>query len=433
MPRREELALAVRLDRILDGREPSVGEAGALAAVLERVAAPARFEVDPAEVERAVERALRGVVRARSRVWRPAAAAGLAAAAVAATIVALVLTRTSPIHVEGRALAALGGPATVLHVIERIEPARPGAFPSSVRTGWIDSSGAHVRWTQYVNGRRVAVTLLERGRVSTYVPAENVVVVGTSCRAFASGCAALVDPVQLYRRALQRGEAHAKRTEYEGRPAYVLALPVQDLPDAVRISQRVTIDRQTYLPRRIEWVEQRPGGAAHAFSIIRIVGVRRVPAAGVRNVFQITAFGARVVQRVAPGRNLRKLGERRLTLDEAKRLRPPLLWLGPDYFGQPVTAIDEVRWNAGIAHRIRYGALTLWNFGALIPPEIAANRYTYAKDIPLPGGGIVRFYQARDGRVVAERERADRSVAIIGAQFGKESFYDALRRVFPLK
>jgi hypothetical protein len=433
MPPRDEVALAARLDRVLAGREPRLGEAGALAAVLERAVAPARFEVEPAEVERALEAALRRrVSTSQARFSRLAVGLAAVAAAAAAVALVVVLTRSSSLRLEGRALAALGGPRTVLHVVERIEPARPGAFPPSVRSGWIDSTGARVRWTQYVRGRRVAVTLLEHGRVSTYVPADAVVVVATSCRAFASGCAALVDPVELYRRALQRSGSSATRTDYEGRPAFVLTLRVQDLPDAVRISQRVTIDGETYLPRRIEWIEQRPGRAAHAYSVIRVVRVRRIRSA-VPGAFELAAPGARVVQRVAPGRNLRKLGERKLTLPQARRLRPPLLWLGPDYFGQPLTGIRQIRWNAGTAYRIRYGVLTLWNYGALIPPEIAANRYTYAKDLPLRGGGLVRFYQARDGRLVAERERADRSVAIIGAEFGKESFYDALGRVFPLR
>lgn len=435
MPLREERKLAARLDRVLDGRERADGELAALAALLERAAEPTRFEVPAAEVDEALARVRPRLPRrgARSRLRPVLGAVAFAAAAVAA-VAALVLTRTAGLHVEGKALAALGGRSSVLRVIERIEPARPGLFPSSVRVGWIGSSGQEVRWDEYVRGRRVAETLLEGGRVSRYLVRSNVVIVGTSCRAFASGCAELVDPVEVYRRALQAGSASTRRTTYLDRAAYTLTLPVQVLPDAVRIVQRVTIDRRTFLPLRIEWVEERPGAAARAFSVILVQKVRTLPPAAGAGVFVLTAPGARVIQRVAPGRNLELLHVRRLSRAEAARLRPPLDWLGPDYFGRSVTAIQELSWNAGTAYRIQYGRLlTIWSYGALIPPEIASSRYVPAKTIPRRNGELARFYQAVDGRLVVELERPGRSVALIGPQLGKESLFDALDRLRPLR
>ena len=436
MPPREERALAARLDRVLDGREPADGELAALAAVLERAAAPARFEVTPDEIDSAFADARgREVPRRRVRRLRLGPALGFTAvAAVAAATAAVVLTRAPGLDVEGRALAALGGPANILRVVERIEPVRPGSFPTSTRVGWLDSAGGRARWTQWVERRVVAETLVERGRVSRYLLAENAVIVGTSCRAFASGCAELVDPIDVYRRALQAGSGRTASATVEGRRVYVLTLPVQDLPDAVRIRQRVTIDKRTFLPLRIEWIEERPGSEPRSFSIIRIRKVLVLrPGAGA-NVFELTAPpNVRVVQRVAPGKSLRKLGERRLSSREARAIRPALQWHGPDYFGQPVTGLVEVRWNAGTAYRIRYGRnLTIWNYGALIPPEIASTRYVPAKTIPAQGG-VIRFYTSLDGRLVAEREGAVRSVALIGPGLGKEAFFLAFDRIRPLR
>ena len=436
MPLREERALAARLDRVLDGREPADGEVAALAAVLERAAAPARFEVTDEEIDSAFADASgRATPRRQLGRLRLRSALGLTAvAAVAAVIVAVVLTRAPGIDVEGRALAALGGPTNILRVVERIEPVRAGTFPVSTRVGWLDPAGGRARWTQWVERRVVAETLVERGRVSRYVLAENAVIVGTSCSAFASGCAELVDPVDVYRRALQVDSGRTASATVAGRRVYILNLPVQDLPDAVRIRQRVTIDRQTFLPLSIEWLEERPGSEPRAFSIIRIRKVLVLPRGAGSRVFELTAPpNVRVVQRVAPGRNLRKLGERRLDSREARAIRPALRWLGPEYFGQPVTGIVEVRWNAGTAYRIRYGRnLTIWNYGALVPPEIASTRYVPAKTIPIRAG-VVRFYTALDGRLVAELEGALRSVALIGPEFGKETFFEAAERLQALR
>ena len=435
MRRRDEQALAERLDLALDGHDPGDAELAALAAVLERAAAPARFDVSADEVDDALAQ-LRTRPRLRRHRPRPRPLLGAAVAfAAAAALAAVILTRSPGIDVEGNALAALGGPSTVLRVVERIEPGQAGAlFPTSVRVGWLDPLGGRARWTQWVGGRVIAETLLERGRVSRYVLAENAVIVGTSCRAFASGCAELVDPITLYRRALQDGARRTAQTTYGGRPAYVLTLPVQSLPDALRIEQRVTIDRRTYLPRRIEWVNLRNGRAERPFAVIVVRKVKHVPRAAAESQFQLPAPpNVRVVQRVAPGRGLRKLGERRLLLPEARTVQPRLRWLGPAYVGLPAT-LDAVRWNAGTTYRVRYGPqLTVWNYGRFVPPEIAAARYVPAKTIPLPGGRVMRFYSTVDQRIVAEVEGAERSVALTGPNLAKIDFFRAAQQLRPLR
>ncbi|MFN2466793.1 MAG: hypothetical protein ABR521_01470 [Gaiellaceae bacterium] len=430
MRSREDRELAVRLARVLDGREPGEGEVRELASLLELAAAPARFEVSPDEVERALRAApAPRPVAHRRPVRRLVLAAGAVAAAAAALLVATVL-RSPGLDVSDEALAALGGPRGALRVVERIEPARAGAFPPSIRVGWLDLGRRRALWNQFVGGRLATVTLLEGQRVTRFTLRSNTAIVGPSCRAFASGCAELVDPVELYRRALQRGVASTSEGRSGNRRVYRLRLAVQQLPDSVPIEQVVTIDAETFLPLRIEWRER----GERTFSIITVRLVKVVSASQAAAAINLMLpSNVRIVQRVAPKNGVRLLGVRSLSVEQARRLPVALQWLGPTYGGQPVTSVEEFRWNAGRAHRIRYGdALTIWSYGALVPPALAASRYVPAKSIPL-GEGIVRFYTTDEGRVVAELERGGRAVALIGPQFGKEDLYTTLTRLRPLR
>ena len=54
-----------------------------------------------------------------------------------------------------------------------------------------------------------------------------------------------------------------------------------------------------------------------------------------------------VTQLAAPGRPVRLLGTRRLTLAGARALSPALYWLGPRAGGHPLGAITLYRYNAG--------------------------------------------------------------------------------------
>ena len=161
---------------------------------------------------------------------------------MAAATVTVLLTREAG-SLEGRGWL-LSAVRHILRVVERIEPVEAGSLPASTRVGWLDPAGGRARWTQWVERRVVAETLVERGRVSRYLLAENAVIVGTSCRAFASGCAELADPIDVYRRALQAGSGRTTSATVEGRRVYVVTLPVQDLPDALRIrsASRSTAD-----------------------------------------------------------------------------------------------------------------------------------------------------------------------------------------------
>ena len=100
---------------------------------------------------------------------------------------------------------------------------------------------------------------MERGRITRYDPVTGTAVIAGSCAALATGCASAVDPLTVYRRALERVAATAAApATFAGRTAYRFSLPVQELGDGVRIAQVVTVDARTLLPERIEWRERRP-------------------------------------------------------------------------------------------------------------------------------------------------------------------------------
>ena len=123
-----------------------------------------------------------------------------------------------------------------------------------------------------------------------FLPAQHLLIVGSSCRAFASGCAELVDPVAFYRRAL--AGSGAVRSKREG-DVYRLTLPLQSLPDAVRIEQVVTVDAETFLPKLIEWREN-----GRPVSRITIESIERIPRSQVFELLDLrTPARTRVEQR----------------------------------------------------------------------------------------------------------------------------------------
>lgn len=434
---REERELAARLARVLDGEETAGDELASLAGVLELATEPARIEISEQEVEQALTRARPRLERPRSsRLPAPRLVLAFSAAAAAAVAVLVVtFTQVGGIDVEAKALAALGGPGTVLRVDERVVPAVPGAFRPSTRTVWLDPAHGREAWSQLVQGIPAETTLVENGRVSRYLPGQNTVVVGSSCLAFASGCADVLDPVGFYREALRAaGLAQAKRGRSAGRDVYRVTLPVQALPDAVRIEQRAMIDAKTYLPLEIDWLEQRPDGRLHAVSRIIVTRIERLSeeAAGSAFVLPLSA-DTHVVQRVAPETPLRLVGQSRITVAEARAVTPSLLWLGTRFDGRPLIGIDRVRWNSGQAYRLRYRGVTVWNYTTVVPPELVAGRLS-APSKTLPAGkGLARFYESRTGRVVAELETGGRSVAVVAPTLFKEDFFRLIDGFRPLR
>ena len=429
MSRREEQALAARLARALDGREEPDGDVATLVTVLERATEPARFVVADEDVERELVRVRPRLDRGRAAGRRPASRLAVAFGAVAAAAIAVVVftfVRLPGTDIEAKALAALGGPSTILELRERIEPAVPGAFPSSTRTVWLDSLHGVAHWVQLSEGERVEEVVVESGRMKRYLPGQHLLIVGSSCRAFASGCAELVDPVAFYRRALAgTGTIEAKR---EG-DVYRLTLPLQTLRDAVRIEQRVTIDAQTFLPKLIEWREN-----GRTVSRIVIESVGRIPRSEIYDQLDLRVpFGTTIVQRTVSGKSLRKLGESRRSLQQARMVDPPLFWGGPEFLYRRLTSIDRIDWNAGSAYRLRYGSITLWNFTSVVPPQLLAARVSGpAKPVPI-GNTVGHFYQTPSGAVAVELDRRGHSVAILAPASTKVDIIAALRELRPLR
>ena len=435
MPRADDREAARRLAGVLDGTEPGDADLATVARVLRDAAAAARFDVLDAEVEQALERvrpqtpAVRAP-RSRLRV----AGVMLAVAAVLAVAIVLALPFTSApvtVDVQARALAALSHRGKVLSVAEVVRPGPGQSFPPSLRTGWIDIEGGRQRWTQSVGGTVVAETLVDHGRVTRYDPASGTAVVATSCAALASGCAEGVDPVAFYRRALvASGPLRSSARDVDGSRVFRVVLPVQTLADRVRIVQVATIDAATYLPRRIEWRQVLAGGRERTFAEIVVRDIARADVnTEAPSVLDLQLPpGTAITQVAAPGVPVRRLGERRLTVAEARTLDLSPWWFGRAYRGHRLSEIVLVRYTGGTAVRIRYGSTTIWTYGRVIPPPLLGAQVPL-KTIPL-GGSIGRFYETRGGILVGERSIPSGTVAVASPR--NDLAYAALGSAKPL-
>jgi hypothetical protein len=435
MPRGDDRDAARRLAAVLDGAEPGDADLATVARVLRDAAAAARLEVADDEVERALERARPRAPRDRApRSRLRVAGVMLGVAVVLGVVIVLALPFTSSpvtVDVQARALAALGQPGKVLSVAEVVRPGPGQSFPTSLRTGWIDIEGGRQRWTQSVGGTIVAETLVERGRVTRYDPTSGTAVVATSCAALASGCAEGVDPVVFYRRALAAaGPLRSSARDVDGRRVFRVVLPVQTLADRVRIVQVATIDAATYLPRRIEWRQVLAGGRERTFAEIVVRDIARADVSTeAPSVLDLELPpGTAITQVAAPGVPVRRLGERRLTVAEARALHPSPWWFGPAFRGRRLSEIVLVRYTGGTAVRIRYGATTIWTYGRVIPPPLLGAQVPL-KTIPL-GGSTGRFYETRGGILVGERSIPSGTIAVESP--GNDAAYAALGSAKPL-
>jgi hypothetical protein len=435
MRRGDDRLLARSLADALDGRARPTGELEALVRVLEAAAAESRFDVPQAETEGALAAARPGPVRRRRLLLPVAVAVGVAVVLAAGLLLLSPSGSPTLVNVQARALAALGGRGSVLAVAERIVPGPAGGFTPSTRSGWIDASRGEARWTQRTaDGTVVDETLVERSRITRYDPATGTAVIAGSCAALATGCATAVDPLTVYRRALERVAATAATpVTFAGRPAYRFSLPVQELRDGVRIAQVVTVDARTLLPERIKWRERRPGGHVRTAAVIDVREVGAV-ARGQEpeDAFLLTLPPRTVVtQLAAPGRPVRLLGTLRLTLAEARALSPRLDWLGPRAAGHPLGAITLYRYNAGVAVQLRYGPLLVWNYGPVVPPPLLGNRLVPVKQIVI-GSRSARVYSTLGGQLAVERDRPGGTAALIGPDFTKLFFFEAMGHLRPL-
>jgi hypothetical protein len=426
--RRDERQLAVRLARVLDGEERGTDDVRALVAVLERATEPARFVVPEEQVEEALRIArprLKAAPPARRPQTRRFAFALAAAGAAAAALLVYTFVRVTGVDVEGKALAALSPGGKILDIEERVEPAVPGTFPVSTRTVSFSPSQGRMRSILVSRGRTVEETLVTPGRVSRYLPGPDLVIVAPSCRAFASGCADIVDPVAFYRRALET--QGVEKTKREG-DVYVLTLPIQTLPDAVRIEQRVTIDAKTFLPKVIEWREQRPGGKMHAVSRIVIVRIQRLSPDEFPDPFHLSTLDStRIEQRNLSRVPLRRLGKGGLTLTQARRVTPTLIGLGTP------RRVEAFRYNLGTAYRLHYGDTTVWNYRNAIPPVLVSTLLSGpTKPVPLRNT-VAHFYEGPGGRWLVEVDTRTWSVVISAPAEAKGDIFRMAGQLRPLK
>jgi hypothetical protein len=387
---REDRALALELDRALAGEDAGL-EARELAALLLAAAEPARFAVADDEVERALAVA-RPAPRRRPRP-RPRIVLAFAVALLIATAAALVL-RTPGDDVEAKAARALGH---AFFVVEEIRPAQPGLFPPTVSSGYSDPQSGRGHWRVTSGGTLVSETAIDgSGRVQRYDAGDDTLTVAESCSAFASGCADVLDPLELYRRALESGTTKVERDGDGWRLT---------LRGAGDVEQVVSIDGTTYLPTRIEWREH-----GRPVSSVRFVTLERAGSPDDQQFTMDPHPGATLRQLSANGARVRVLSERPAEVPAGA------YWLGESYDGVTPNAF-AVHTTAGDALRVEYGPLTVWNYDDYLPAEIVAASAGAAKVFPTSSGdGTVRAYFNPGGLVVADVEIGGRRVAVVGPE-----------------
>jgi hypothetical protein len=282
---------------------------------------------------------------------------------------------------------------------------RSPGFPATDISGYVDgrTGRAHLRISRRSGGGLAAETVVHaNGTVERWLAASNTTTFAQSCGALPGGCAEALDPLDLYLQTVRRARVRTLAGAYE--------LTIR----SGKVEQVVTIDRRTYLPRRIEW---RQGG--RRLSVTRFVALERQHTPlGVEAWALSEHRDAKVVQLTSKGERVRVLSIRPAHLPRGAR------WLGPSYEGHRAR-VDAVELTGGSAVRIRYGPLVVWNYQTIVPPAALALRGTSAKVFPIPGG-IVHAFFAADGGVVADASFADGNVAVLSTEGDK---IDTIRAV----
>ncbi len=420
----EQLALA------LDGDPGAADEARELALLLSGAAGAARIDIPGDEIERALAgtRLRRpGAKCTRRRAWPLAAAAAVAVVAA----LALPLLRSSPtVDVEARAAGAIDRRA-VIHVVSRVT-SPTGVLPSGGLTTWIDHGGGRerVRLTRTdADGIPLVDVLSTPGQYLRYQVRTRTAVTGPSCRVVASGCAELLDPVELYRQALLRnGIGNARKVTTGDGPVYRFSLPLPGSAGRPGIHQVVSLDAETFLPRTIEWRDRTGTVAVISVALVEQLapdalpaGVFRLPLAADTHVRQVDASGAEV----------RLLDHGRITLAGLRSSNIATAWLGQEADGWRLQRIDVFEYTAGIAVRYRYGDATLWTYDQVVPPVLRAGHLSPVKILE-DGPSPVHFYQTAAGGAVAERDLRDVTVAVVAPALTKIDVLQLISRARPL-
>ena len=395
----DERARAVELDRALNGGTADA-EMRDLATLLLAAVEPARFEIAEAELDQALRRIIEP--RPRRRRWRVFAVA--ATALVAGT--AIWLTRAPVVDVQARAMRAVDA---TFFIVEEVRAARPGAFPTTDISGYVDGrrGRAHIRVA--TGSGLVAETLVNAdGTVERWLRATDTLTVSPSCRELSAACTDLLDPFGLYVRALEEGDVVSTTAG----DTYRLAIAQG------RIEETIIVDRQSFLPRRIEWRQD-----GRLYSTTRFLALERQQSPVSADAWTMSEHPtARVVQLTREGSSVRVLAIR------PGDMTPNVRWLGATYQGRSAK-VAEVDLTGGHATRISYGPLVVWNYGGVIPPAVIQSRTLPAKLFGIRGGGIVHAYFGRNGSVVADASFGDRNVAIVSVGGDKIAAVRAVQRL----
>jgi hypothetical protein len=389
--------LARELDSAIAG-EPANDEARALAALLVAVAEPARVPVSGTELERALA-ATRPVARTKDR--RRYAGAALVFACVA---IAVAFFARSP-GTDTQARAARAVDATFF-VVEQVKPASPKLFPASTVAGYVDGATgrAHVRVDT------AAETVVSKnGSVARWTESANTLTFAPSCAVLPGGCAEAVDPLTLYVEAVDDPGVHSRRVA----GGYELTLRHG------RLEQRVVVDGRTFVPRRIERLQDGRLVSTTTFTVLE----RQHEPPGADAWAMAPHPGARVVQLTGAGAKVRVV-----SVSPLRRPVPGTRWLGPSYDGSPAR-VELVRLTgARHATRVRYGSVVVWNYGEIAPPAIAAARTAPAK-VFVERGALIHVYFGKTPLVVAEASFGDANVAIVSRAGDKLDVLTALEQL----
>jgi hypothetical protein len=154
-------------------------------------------------------------------------------------------------------------------------------------------------------------------------------------------------------------------------------------------------------------------------STVDVTEVERVSREDVPSTaFTLDVKAARTVQVVPAGA---RLGTDRLTVAQAKGA----YWLGP----KGLTQLRRIRYANGSAVEARYGSVSVWTYGRVVPPEILSGRFGEVKPLQV-GGRPATFYFT--GRSVAVVREGTPSVALLGPDVGKPDLIALLGRARPV-
>ncbi len=374
------------------------------------------------QINPAVERGVRLAGEPKRRLLaRPPTRLPLAAAGLLALIAGISIAVTQAdlpprVRLEQRAATALSVPGHVLRVVLRITSDEPAVAATSVRMVWLDLHRRTARWEERDAGGSGAQTLVEPGGFTTWREGSEPAFVGAPCGALADGCFDVVDPVMVYWDALRSTQRrNAGLLPVAARGSDVLLLPARVQLRALRVEQVIRLDRRTHLPSTIEWRALGLDGLPRTILHVTVERIEQVARGSLPHdafTFRIPpGTGVRGVP--APEKPLLVMERRELSIAAAKKLSPPLLWLGESFGGWRVGHAEEIRSNAGVVFVFRYGPVTVWNAEHLLGAGLFGGGARTAPGAPTlvrPGGR--RFYATEDGRLVAALRRGHRQVAI---------------------